>query len=115
MKYVKTKIKKKLALRTRKKILPLRKVQEQRYLLRQSISKKLSAMEKKIKELKEDREKIDSNLAPAFEKYGNRRKLTDGTIVNRKVIDVDDRVATHKGQLIQSGYSYPKYDEISGE
>ena len=97
-----------------KKVIRLTEVQEKRYLTRKEISSEISKMEARIRELKENRSKIDVKLAPVFEQYGGRRTLSDGTIVDREVVDVSERVATTVGQLIQSGYSYPKYKELAG-
>jgi len=101
-------------LKSQKKVQTLTKIQEKRYLQRQEISHELGALERRIDELKEDRKKLDAKLAPAFEQFGNRRRLSNGTIVERKVVDINERIATKVGQLIQSGYSYPKYKEVSG-
>ena len=105
-----------MSLKTRKKIKRFTKIQEARYEARKEICEEKSRLEKRLKDLKKDRDKIDSKLAPLFEQNGNMMKMSDGTIVERKIIDIDDQICTKEqvGTVLRSGYSYPNYSEIAG-
>jgi len=103
-----------MALKSKQKVQALTERQEKWYLDRREMSQEMGNLDRRIAELKEDRKKLDTKLAPVFEQHGGRRKLSDGTIVERTVQDIDERVATEVGQVIQSGYSFPRYKEISG-
>jgi hypothetical protein len=105
-----------MVLKSKQKIQALTAQQEKRYLLRREISEKRSQLKKQEKELKEDQDKLDAKLAPVFDQYEGRRKLSDGTIVERIKEDRADRICTKDmvGQTIQSGFSFVRYKEIAG-
>jgi hypothetical protein len=106
-----------MKLKTRSKIERLTPNQEKIYEARKKLSKEISQVRKRLSNLEEDRGKCDAKLAPVFEQTGNVRKLSDGTIVTRKVIDIDDIVGTKAmvGKIIRSGYSYLNYSESAGK
>jgi hypothetical protein len=100
-----------------KKVKKFSPIQEKNYLKRKSISEQMKKLEKRVDDLKEDRHKLDAKLGPVFEQNHNQLKLSDGTVVRRTVVDVDDQIGTKAmvGKVIKSGYSFPKYNEIAGE
>jgi hypothetical protein len=104
-----------MVLKSKIKVQPLTEKQEKQYVARKTLSHKIGCLERQLSELKEDRNKLDTRLAPIFEQFGNRRRLSDGTIVERRVIDVEEKIVTKAmvGTILRSGFSYPRYSEVA--
>jgi hypothetical protein len=89
--------------------------QERKYFRRKELSEEIGRQERLLKQLRDERHKHDAFLAPLFEPHGDKRRLANGVVVIRKVIDVQDCIVTKDmvGKPYKSGYSYPKYSEIA--
>lgn len=103
--------------KTKSKIEPLTKIQEKNYLKRKETAEEIGRLKRRVEELEEARRKLDAKLAPAFEMFGDVRKLSDGVIVRRTIVDIPDKICEPEmvGTVLRTGFSYPRFTEITGD
>lgn len=87
---------------------------EEVYEKRCEADAEMSRLKRLVEELKKDRDELDTKLAKAFVK-APRRRLSDGTILERNIVVVEEQIITEEmvGQVKRAGYSFVKYKEIA--
>jgi seryl-tRNA synthetase len=87
---------------------------EEVYEKRCEMDAEMSRLKRLVEELKKDRDELDTKLAKAFVK-ASRRRLSDGTILERNIVVVEEQIITEEmvGDVKRAGYSFVKYKEIA--